>query len=131
MSMSPFDYLNSINKGTPNMMRGTDNDELAEKEYNAFLVNRGLSYFPDTIAAANEMNRLNHLDKKLQYEFLLNNIRPRKRFSKWAKKTEDNNLELIKEYFSFNDDKALRAVEVLSDNDIEKIKIKLEKGGKT
>jgi len=86
---NPFDYLNSINVTKENMMRGSENDELAEKQYNAFLINRGLSYFQDTVALANEMNQRADLDYKMQYEFLLNLVRKRKRFSKWHKKNEN------------------------------------------
>lgn len=126
---SPFDYLTSISTKKNNMMRGTDNDELAEKEYNAFLVNRGLSYFQDTVLFANEMNRLHFADNKLQYEFLLNIVRPRKRFSSWVKKENDGDLEAVKEYYGYSNAKAADAMSVLSDTDLQRIKEKLEKGG--
>jgi hypothetical protein len=113
------------------MMRGTENDELAEKDYNAFMVNRGLSYFQDTIALANEMNKHHFLDKKLQYEFFINIVRPRKRFCKWSKPTDNNDLDAIKEYYNYGTQKALQALSVLTKDDIENIKIKLYKGGKT
>ena len=125
----PFDYLNSINTNKNNLMRDTYNDDLAEKDYKPFLINRGLSYFQDTIMFANEMNFHSDLDNKLQYEFLLNIVRPRKRFSKWIKKEEDADLEAIKEYYAFGDQKAVQALSVLSEKDIEKIKTRLEKGG--
>lgn len=127
--MNPFDYLNSINSTKNNMMRDSENDEIAEKEYPAFLVNRGLSYFQDTIFMANEMNRFTHLDKKLQYEFLLNIIRPRKRFSKWFKKEQNDDIEAIKEYYGYSNAKALQTLPVLSDEQITIIKEKLQKGG--
>ena len=111
------------------MMRDTDNDELAEKEYNPFMVNRGLSYFQDTVFFANEMNIHRDTDKKLQYEFLLNSIRPRKRFSKWFKKEVDGDIEAIKEYYGYSNVKAIQTLSVLTNSQIEKIKIKLEKGG--
>jgi len=110
-------------------MENTNNDELAEKEYNAFLTNRSLSYFPDTIGYANEMNLYHFLDKKLQYDFFINIVRPRKRFSKWSKKIENDDLNLIKEYYGYNDQKALHALSILNKNEIEIIKTKLEKGG--
>jgi hypothetical protein len=131
MMSNPFDYLNSINVTKKNMMRGTENDELAEKDYNAFMVNRGLSYFQDTIALANEMNKHHFLDKKLQYEFFINIVRPRKRFCKWSKPTDNNDLDAIKEYYNYGTQKALQALSVLTKDDIENIKIKLYKGGKT
>ena len=127
--MNPFEYLTTINVSKENMMRGTDNDELAEKEYNAFVVNRGLSYFQDTIMFANEMNRHNQCDKKLQYEFLLNTIRPKKRFSKWFKKEHSEDVESIMEYYGYSHSKAIQALTVLSQSDITRIKKKLEKGG--
>jgi len=111
------------------MMRDSENDEIAEKEYPAFLVNRGLSYFQDTIFMANEMNRFTHLDKKLQYEFLLNIIRPRKRFSKWFKKEQNDDIEAIKEYYGYSNAKALQTLPVLSDEQITIIKENLQKGG--
>jgi hypothetical protein len=126
---NPFDYLNSINTNKNNMMRGSENDELAEKDYTPYMINRGLSYFNDTILIANEMNMRADVDKKLQYEFLLNIVRPRKRFSKWFKKDEDGDLEVVKEYYGYSNRHALQALSILSKNDIEKIKIKLEKGG--
>ena len=83
---NPFDYVNSINSGKS--MFGTDNDELIEQKYTPYMVNRALSQFVDTVHSANEMNVNNHLDKKLQYDFLINIVRPRKRFKKWAKAIE-------------------------------------------
>jgi hypothetical protein len=126
--MNPFDYLNSINQKKNNMMSGTENDELAEKDYPAFLVNRGLSYFEDTIFFSNEMNRHTQLDNKLQYDFLLNIVRPRKRFSKWFKKEQSDDVEAVKEYYAYSNAKALQALSVLTKDEIKKIKKELEKG---
>lgn len=126
---NPFDYLNSINSNKTNMMRDSENDDLAEKQYAPFMVNRGLSYFHDTIFFANEMNSNHHADNKLQYEFLLNSIRPRKRFSKWFKKEVDGDVEVVKEYYGYSNVKAIQALSVLTSEQLEKIKIKLEKGG--
>ena len=97
--MNPFDIINSISHTKKNLLIGTENDELAEKDYPAFLVNKGMSYFPDTILYANEVNRLAHLDNLLQYSYLLNSIRPVKRFAKWAKKSDSVDLDAIKEYY--------------------------------
>lgn len=127
--MNPFDYLNSINTTKKNLMRGSDNDELAEKDYLPFMVNRGLSYFQDTIALANEMNRYHDVDKKMQYEFLINIIRPRKRFSKWFKKEEDSDIEAVKEYYGYNDQRASQALSILTKEQLQIIKSRLEKGG--
>jgi hypothetical protein len=126
---NPFDYLNSINLTKENMMRDTENDSLAEKNYSAFMVNRGLSYFYDTIVYANEMNRYHELDNKLQYEFLLNAIRKKKRFSKWFKPDQDADFEAVKEYYEYSDQKTLEALSVLTEFEIKTIKNKLEKGG--
>lgn len=109
-------------------MRDTNNDALAESEYNSFVVNRGLSYFQDTIFVSNEMNRYTHLDKKLKYEFLLNIIRPRKRFSKWFKKEQNDDVEAVKEYYGYSNAKALQALSVLSECEIKKIRENLRKG---
>lgn len=79
--MSPFDYLNAINTTKKDIMV----DDVAEKAYASFMVNRGLSYFPDTILFANEMNVNHHIDHRLQFDFFINIIKKKKRFSKWAK----------------------------------------------
>ena len=127
---NPFDYVNSINQTKNNLMRETENDQLAEKGYNAFLSNRALSYHHDTVALANEMNLRSDSDKKLQYEFLLNTVRPKKRFAKWDKKEDHGDIAAIKEYFGYGESKALQALAVLTNDQIEKIKIKIQKGGK-
>lgn len=127
---NPFDYINAINTSKKNLMRGTDNDELAEKGYDAFLANRALSYHNDTIALANEMNTRHYLDKKPQFEFFLNTVRPKKRFAKWEKKIKDADLSLIKEYYGYNDIKARQAISLLNDAQIEYIRGRMEKGGR-
>lgn len=126
--MNPFDYLTSINDTKKNLMCGSENDELAEKGYSPFLTNRGLSYFQDTVAAANEMNRYSHLDKKLQYEFLLNLVRKRKRFSKWFKKEENEMLDLLAEYYQCNLIRAKEIMSVLSEDQLTVIKHRFLKG---
>ena len=126
---SPFDYVNSINISKENMMRGTENDELAEKGYEPFLANRSLSYFEDTIGMANEMNFRSYLDKKLQYEFLLNTIRKRKRFSKWIKADKNDQIGVIQEYYGYSRRKAEESLTILSNDQINEITNKLEKGG--
>ena len=123
--MGPFEFIKSIN-ANKNIMK---NDVLAEKEYIPFLVNRGLSFFQDTILQVNEMNRCHYLDKKLQFDYLLNNIRPRNRWSKWLKPSKIENLEIVKTYFGFGNEKAKDALEVLSDTQIEEIKTLFTEGG--
>lgn len=128
---SPFDYVNSITFNKKDMMTGTENDELAEKSYVPFVVNRALSYFPDTILYANEINCNHHLDNKLQYHYLINSIRPKKRFSKWAKKQEDNDLDAVIQYYGYNREKAEQALSLLSPEQLEELKQRLNKGGST
>jgi hypothetical protein len=110
------------------MMRDSENDELAEKGYNAYLVNRGLSYFSDTISLANEMNRYHFLDKKMQYEFLLHIVRKRKRFSKWFKKEENETLEFLSEYYNCSHTKAKDIMSVLTDDQISTMRENYLKG---
>ena len=123
--MNPFDYIKAINSHKDIMK----DDALTEKEYTPFLVNRGLSFFQYTILQVNEMNRCHFLDKKLQFDYLLNNIRPRSRWSKWLKPDKIENLEIVKTYFGFGNEKAKDALEVLSDIQIEKIKAQFTEGG--
>jgi hypothetical protein len=126
---NPFDYINAINNHK-DIIRESDDQTLAEKEYSAFMVNRGLSYYSDTLFYANEMNMLAHVDSLLQFDYLLNSIRPRKRFSKWARKVEDSDLEAVQAYFGYGYKKAQQALAVLSTQELEQLKTKLEKGGK-
>ena len=127
---NPFDYTNAITQSKKELMRGTANDDLAEKDYNAFLNNRALSYHSDTVHFANEMNRLSHIDNLLQFDFLLNIVRPRKRVAKWAKKDNDSDLLTVKEYFNYNDSKARQALSILSPQQIAIIRTTLTKGGR-
>jgi hypothetical protein len=126
--MNPFDYVNSINSGK-DIITGSENEEFAEKEYKPFLTNKAFSYYPDTIAHANAMNLNHFLDNKMQYDYLLNSIRPSKRFAKWVKKQDSNDLEVVKEYYGYGNAKAYQALDILSSEQLETIKEKLEKGG--
>ena len=123
--MNPFDYVNAINAGK-NIMTGTDNDELAEKGYNPFLTNRQFSYFQDTVFIANEMNANAHIDSKLQFSFLINIIRPKKRFARWSKTEHHDDLECVVQYFNYNYEKAKQVMDILSSDDLEKIKRRLD-----
>ena len=123
--MGPFDFIKAINESKDVMK----NAPFAEKDYIPFLVNRGLSFFQDTILQVNEMNRNHFLDNKLQFDYLINNIRPRKRWSKWLKPEKIDNLELVKLYFGFGNEKAKNALEILTNGNIEEIKNKLARGG--
>lgn len=128
--MKPFDYVNEINVSKKDIMTGTDNDVLAEKGYDPFLTNRSLSNFPDTVWLANEMNTRYDIDNKLQFHFLLNTVRPKKRFAKWAKKEKTGDVEVIKLYYGYNDVKARQALSVLTDDQIKTIRNRMEKGGR-
>jgi len=124
--MSPFDYLNAINYSKKEIMV----DDISENNYNSFMVNRGLSYFPDTVLAANEMNRYHHIQNRLQFDFLINIIRKRKRFSKWEKKIIDGDIEVIKEYYGYNDQKAYQVLSLITPDQIKIIHKKVSKGGR-
>tara|TARA_B100001113_G_scaffold346543_1_gene337624 strand:+ start:268 stop:660 length:393 start_codon:yes stop_codon:yes gene_type:complete len=126
--MKPFDYINSINFTKKNLMRGTENDELAEKGYVPYITNKTLSYFTDTLLYANEMNRYHFLDNKLQYEFYLNSIRKKKRFAKWAKADNNDELNMISEYYKISLPKAKDALKILSPEQKQDIRNKLEQG---
>lgn len=129
--MTPFDFINTINsRSKKDLMSGTDNDERAEADYVPYVVNKTLSYFTETVMYANEMNRHSHLPKKLQFHYLLNSIRPGKRYAKWIKKEDSENLEFVKEYYGFNDEKARQALTILSDQQISTIKTTLTRGVK-
>jgi hypothetical protein len=127
--VNPFDFVNDINFGKKDIMTDSDNPELAESTYNPFLTNRALSYFPDTIQFANMMNKSSHIDNMLQYSFLLNIIRKRKRFSKWFKKNDDDVLQMVIDYYGYSVNKAKEALKILNDEQIEFIREKLIKGG--
>jgi len=124
--MNPFEYLTAINDSKKDIMI----DDIAEKGYNAFMVNRGLSYFQDTILFANEMNRNAHLDNRLQFDFLINIIRKRKRFSKWIKPDLDSDIEVVKQYYGYSNEKAKQVLSLLSPGQIKTIKEKVSKGGR-
>ena len=105
-------------------------DEMWEKKYPAFIVNKCLAPFPDTIFLVNEMNINHHLDKKLQFDFLLNSLRTRKRYTPWLKASKQKDIEYVKEYYGYNNEKAKSALKILSDEQIKTIKDSLNKGGR-
>ena len=128
MSYELKDYLNAINHEKTNLM-DTD-DEMWEKKYPPFIINKCLAPFPDTIFLVNEMNKHHQLDKKLQFDFLLNSLRTRKRYTPWLKASKQKNLEYVKEYYGYNNEKAKSALKILNDEQIKTIKDSLNKGGK-
>lgn len=126
--LKPFDFINSINFTKKNIMTNTENDELAESTYVPYITNRTLSYFTDTLLYANEMNRYSTLDNKLQYEFLLNSIRPKKRFAKWSKPEQNDDLDIVSEFYNYSLPKARQALSLLNENQLRVIREKVTIG---
>ena len=125
--MNPFDYVSAINYNKKDIMV----DDITEKEYNAYIINKALSFFPDTILYANEMNKYHHLDHRLQFDFFINIIKKKQRFSKWLKPSEMENLELIKNYYGYSNEKAKSVLTLLSNEQIDELKRRMNKGGRT
>ena len=123
--ISPFDFIKDINYDKKNLIV----DDWSEKQYNPWIINRGLSFSIDTVHPANEMNCRSHLDKPLQNMYLINTIRARKRFDKWIKIEDDVEVEMIKEYYGYSNEKARQALTILSEEQKRIIKEKLYKGG--
>ena len=124
--MNPFEFLNSINYTKKDVMI----DDIAEKEYNPFIVNRTLSYFNDTVLIANEMNINHHIDNRLQFDFLLNIIRKKRRFSKWIKPETVSDVEVVKDYYGYSNEKANQVLTLLTSDQINELKKKVYKGGR-
>ena len=120
------DYLYSINQSKKNLM---DGDVDAEKKYTPYIVNRCLSSFTDAILYANEINKSSHLPKKMQYDFYINSLKPRKRISPWTKRDTLEHLELVKEYYGYSHNKAIAALRILTKSQLDEIKLLLYKGG--
>jgi len=120
--VNPFELIKSISSSKKDILEN-------EKDYNAFMVNRGLSYFPDTVIYANEMNRFHHLDSRLQYQFLINTIRKRNRFSKWNKSIESENINAIKQYYGYSNEKARDVLPLLSNEILKTIRGRIQHGG--
>jgi hypothetical protein len=129
LDMNPFDYINAINDTKQNIITDSDNPELAEKLYPPFLVNRGLSFFIDTVYLANEMNRYHQLENKMQFDFLINIVRKKKRYSKWFKPQSDENVEAVMIHYGYSLDKARQVVGLLTQDQITQIKKSHNKGG--
>ena len=129
VTKNPFDYLNSINYTKEDLLEGCLPED--EKKYSPFMVNRGLSYFPDTVLFANEMNRYHNLDNKLQYDFLRTALRKRKRFSKWNKKGSNSRVDVIKEVYGYSDEKAESVADLFTEETIAQMRASISKGGKT
>ena len=124
--MNPFEYLNAINHTKQNIMV----DDITEKEYNPFMVNRGLSYFHDTVLMANEMNQNAHLDNRLQFDFFINIVRKKKRFSKWFKPEIVSDVEVVKEYYGYSNQKARQVLTLLTIEQLDLLRKNVYKGGR-
>lgn len=121
------DWLKTINQTKENVM---DQDPSLEKEYSPYIINRCLSGFVDSIMFANEMNQYYFLPKKMQYDFLLNSLRKKYRFTPWVKKETQSDIEVIKKYYGYSNQKAQQALKILTKDQIKFIKSKFETGGK-
>ncbi len=124
--MNPFEYCNAINYTKKDIMI----DDVAEKAYAPYMVNRQLSYFNDTVLAANEMNLKHHIDNRLQFDFFINIIRKRKRFSKWFKPEQISDLDVVKKYYGYSNEKARQVLTLLSTEQINELKNKVARGGR-
>lgn len=123
--INPFDFISSINHTKSNIIV----DEWSESQYKPFLINKGLSFTADTVIQANEMNSRPHLDKKLQFDFLINIVRSRKRFAKWLKPEKIEAIKLVQEYYGYSYEKASQILPLLSDEQIDYLKQRIKKGG--
>ena len=121
------DWLNSINQTKKNLI---DEDSLLEKEYPSYIINRCFSGHLDAVMFANEMNRYAFLPKKMQYDFYLNSLRKKKRFSPWLRKDKVDDLEIVKRYYGYSNEKALQALKILNKEKLNFIRSKFETGGK-
>ena len=120
------DWLNSINFTKQNLI---EEDPSVIKDYPPYIINRCLSGHLDAIMFANEMNKFPNLDKDLQYHFFLNTLRKKKRFSPWLRKDKVTDLEIIKQYYGYSNEKALNALKILTPDQINFIKQRLDIGG--
>ena len=127
MSYELKEYLNAINFTKKNLM---DSDDLLwQKKYPAFIVNKILSGFQDCIMLVNEMNRNHFVDKDMQFHFLLNSIRSKKRYSPFLRSSKLKDLDVVKEYYGYNNEKAKVALDILTKDEVKLSKEKLFKGG--
>ena len=128
MSYELKEYLKSINQTKENLMNS--DDPMWEKKYSPYIINKCIAPFNDTIMFVNEINMRHHLENKLQYDFLLNTIRPKNRYAPWVRGSKIKDLEFIKEYYGYSNEKAKVALQILSNDQIKTIKDSLSKGGR-
>jgi hypothetical protein len=126
---TPFDFMNAVSFDKRDLIRDNENPELAEKQYNAYIINRGFSYFEDTILHANEMNQRTEMFLDGQFRYYLNALRKRKRFSKWHKSEPSEDLDAIQEVYQCNRTVAKQYYKVLSKDQMEHVHSKLFQGG--
>ena len=127
MTIELKDWLNSINLNKNNIIK---EDPDSERKYAPFIINKCMSGHLDTVLLANEMNMNHSLPKSLQYNFFLNSVRKKKRFSPWLRKDKVKDLDCVKRYYGYSNQKALQALRILSPEQIVLIKSKLQIGGK-
>jgi len=125
MKVELKDWLNSINMTKENLL----NERAEEKEYPAFIINKCMSGQVDTVLFANQMNLDHQLPSKLQYDFYLNSIRKRKRFSPWLRKEKIKDLDAVKSYYGYSNEKAMQALKILNKEQIDHINKRLDVGG--
>ena len=123
--MNPFTFVNAINYDKTDVFE----DPQAESAYVPFVINRSLSYFADTIFFANEVNRYNQIAKRWQFDFLRHGIPKKKRFSKWAKKDDVANLDLVCEFYKYSKEKGIQALSILTQQQIDAIRCQMDRGG--
>ena len=128
--MKLSDYLNAINYSKVPMDKLDDDYEYVLKKYVPFIINKGMSYFPDSIMQSNNMNFFSGIDKRMHFDYLQHSTRKRKRFSKWMKKNVPSNLKLVKDYFGYSNAKAYEALDILTDEDLNNIREELNTGGR-
>jgi hypothetical protein len=126
---TPFDFINAASQSKKDLIRESDNPEITEKEYVPFIVNRGFSFYEDTILHANEMNQRAHLFNGAQFDYYRGILRARKRFSKWHKAEKSNDLDLIQEVYQCNRTVAKMYAKVLTDKDLKEIRVRRSEGG--
>ena len=123
--LSPFDIINAINAGDKTLINAEN-----EKQYSPYVINKGLSYGVDTVIYANEMNSRPHIPARLQFDFLINTIRPRKRYNKWLKAETVEALDVIQEYYGYSMNKARQVLPLITQSHLDYMKTRLNKGGK-
>lgn len=125
--MNVFDIVNSLSRFKDSEFN--ENDSEMEKQYIPYIVNRSFSYYPDTIIHANEMNQRALLPKRMQHDYYKYSLRARKRFSRWLKKDKNSDIELIQQYFGFSKKKAILALTILTQENLESIRAEMDQGG--